>query len=259
MIAYSLVREDGFSFDLSFIKSLIILEDNLTAKFQKLEKSFNDGSLVPGEKQLMDKIINIQYEADDTDELFTQTWNNFLSWARQAIYLQDNTNNRRIPIVFNGSTVSYAPGSYQKVATNTVEFIALTPYWESLTETSYSGTITSNSFTINNQGFVETPPIITLDTTLLNTRFMVYVNETKLGIDINDISFGSSVLLQRYVIDCGAGTSELGGASFGFIDRKGQIVKGTGFFKVPAGVSNIIIEANESVQYTFAFRERFYI
>ena len=264
MIEYQLKDKDDNTFDvngdsvtLAFKESFTQGEDSFSFDNRIVERSFLPGSSLIGEKRLQSKsfILSFVY-ANPEDTAFRAALNEILMWIAKTAYIVDVTHNMQIKVTSDKANIGYDRGSLKLSGDHSIEFTALTPYWEDLTEDSETGTAlkdTIKEIAVNNEGWLETYPVITLIATVATDDVQIYINSDNTGIQIQDSSFGTTGNLTM-VIDCGKGL-----VSINDDDRNVSVVSGTGFFPIPIGEDTINILSNQEIEYTIEWYKRYYI
>lgn len=267
MSVYAMVDENGNEYEITE-KSFRLLEDNLPVEADIINKSFGPGADFPGIQRDESKSLVFNYNLDKSSDLdFLKTQNELIKQFRKARKIKDKTLNRETEVLMVSHGIVYDNGGQYRGAVNIVEFIQLIPYW---IDVSYSqktvsiGTGGQASTVINvlgfenEEGYVETPPIIEIQTNGNCTSFFIQVQETRDGIEIQDDQFGLNGL-DIYIIDNGEGTSELGRTGVNPLDRKNKIVSGTGFFNLQPGVNTLILDFGCAVDITIKWKRRYYV
>lgn len=262
MVRYSVLDENDneFQFDENTFR---LLDDSLKVETDIIEKSFTAGGFFAGIQRAKSKTLSFQYDINKvSNDLFRNRQNNLLEIFHKARILRDNTNKIETQIVIEGHSIGYDDGGYFRGASNTIEFTQLIPYWYDIDYTQKTvsiGTDGIGSVKIENQGNLETPSVITIDTDNLCDDMFLYIQETLDGIRILDDQFGLNEL-NRYIIDNEEGISEIGqSGSPNGIDRKNKIVNGTGFFNFQVGVNTLIFIMSSTVEIIIKWKNRYYV
>jgi phage-related protein len=252
---YVLVLEDGTLYnivDWTFKR----LEDASSIEVDIIERSFQAGAEFPGVQRDESKEITYQYNLDRQDESAYRARENELRMKfRQTRYIRDMLNNIETEVLLRENTIAYDDGGFNLGSLNTVTFIQLKPYWEDI---EYSiegdtGAISNETITIINDGYVETPPIITIQAIEAVTRFSIRLLQNNRGIVIYDLQFGTSGL-NTYILDNGEGTVELNQ-----IDRKNKVRAGTGPFNLLLGRNDIEITSMGQIIIQIKWKRRYYL
>lgn len=222
-----------------------------------IDRSFLPGASLIGEKRLKSKGFTLSFPViEGQAETFRAQINELFFWANKTEYIVDVTNDMEIKVTADTGNISYDPGSLKRSSNNTIEFTALTPYWESLIPDSVSGTAliaTIKEVAVNNEGFLEAYPIITLTAAIATDDIQIYINSDNTGIQVQDSSFGTAGHLTM-IIDCAKGL-----VSINDDDRNVSIVSGTGFFPIPVGADTINILSNQEITYSIEWAKRVFI
>lgn len=263
MIEYQLKDADGNTYDLNGDTVTVELKGSWTHgadSFEKdnriVESSFLPGAQLIGEPRLMSRSLTLTVERA-SKTAWRDEMNELLQWINKARWLVDVTNEMELAVVVRVSTLEYDRGALKRSSSNTFEFSVLSPCWRGTTAKSYTGTVLADTLTdvaINNEGFLDTAPVITLETTAAVDSLQVFLKGTEVGIQVDDALFGTAGNLTM-VIDC-----ETGLVSIGDVNRNASVAEGTGFFMIPPGSDDLrMLFADEDVDYTVEFRERFYV
>lgn len=252
-ILYTLQLKDGTTYDLDN-QTFQILEEESNFEVDLIERSAGPGSIFPGIKRDKSNELEFSYKIiRDNDIDFRSIENEYRLKFREAEYLINNNVNLRTKIEVKQHKLSYLEGTERRYNEGTVTFTQLTPYWEELTETSDSDSGSDITFTINNNGFLKTEPIIVLTTSSAVSKFYIYIDSTLRGLAVKDLQFGTGSLT-TYTIDCDNGTIDLSG-----YNRENLIRLGTGYFSIPIGSSDLKIITSASVSATIYYRKRYYL
>ena len=264
MIEYQLKDKDGNTFDingdsvsLALKGSFTQTEDSFSFDNRIIERSFLPGSSLIGEKRLQQKSFTLSFSSANNDtSVYRSELNEILMWIAKTVYIVDVSNDMQIKVTADNMGLGYDRGSLKKSSDNTIDFTALTPYWEALTADSETGTALSATIkevAVSNGGFLEAYPIITLVASVATSDVQIYINSDNTGIQIQDSSFGTTGNLTM-IIDCVKGL-----VSINDDDRNVSIVSGTGFFPIPIGDDTINILSDAEITYTIEWNERYYI
>lgn len=265
MAHWVLEDADGVTFDLSafgnsvFKAALFLDNDSFTNRFQEIKKSYTDGSTVPGTSNIDSKILNfkfvITYPADD---LFRNMVNELTYNLRKATNLLETDEGLRTSIKFKDMKLPYGKGGHKRIAEGSFSFLQLTPFWEGTTAIEDDGSGTDFALTMDNIGAIPSPPTILLTTAAITQEFTIYISETKDGMNVKDLQFGS-VGVPNYTLDNVNGNIILGDLAGVAVTRNDRIKGGTGFFKVPVGEFNINFISLVSCDMEVSFFPRYYI
>jgi hypothetical protein len=252
---YVLVDENGDFLNIRD-ESLKRLTDESSIEVDIIERSNQAGAEFPGIQRDKSKEIALQYNLDRSDENDWRLYENTLRyWLRKTRILQDVKYQIQTEVLQNEHGITYDDGGFNLGGLNTINFIQLKPYWEDINYTVEGGTgsFSNEILTINNDGFVETPPIITIRALEDVSKFSIRLLENNRGIVIQDLQFGVSGL-NTYIIDNYSGTAELNQ-----IDRKNKIRPGTGFFNLLVGTNRLEITANGAIVADVKWKRRYYV
>jgi hypothetical protein len=255
---YKLLDENRQEFallDPSFRRS----EDVSEIEVETVERSFRAGAEFPGVARDMSKEITFSYDLNKHDEQLYRARENLLRYNfRKIRWIQDTINNIETEVIFSSSNIAYDDGGQFLGSKNEVRLKQLRPYWwdieyNSETESGFSsGTLVIDE--TDQDGWIETPPIITLDAYEPCTKFSIRVLETGHGIFIQDLQFGSNGL-NTYIIDNNHGYAELN-----MTDRNSKIRGGTGFFLLqPRAKNTLIFELNGQCDALVQWKRRVYL
>jgi hypothetical protein len=172
---------------------------------------------------------------------------------RKAYILKDIINNIQTEVVLGSHTITYDDGGYFLGSMNLILFKQLRPFWEDVDYTYENLGSSENVIRINNTGYVETPPIITIQALEQITKLSVRVRENGYGIFIKDLQFGTTGL-NTYIIDNGDGYAELNG-----INRNQKISNNTGFFTLIIGMNTLDFSLNGAANIEVKWKRRFYL
>ena len=265
MIEYELKDKDDNTYSLNGSAVSIDLKDTWTQggdTFEYdnkiLDKTFLPGSTLVGSSRLTGRSFTLEVTRTNSSSSDYRTeLNQLLEFISRTKYLVDITNNMEIEIVAEEASVEYQQGSLKHLSSNKFEFIALTPYWQDLTEDTVTGTASADTIAevaVNNQGFLTSPPIITLETTAAVNSIQLYLSSSSVGIQVDDNLFGTSGNLTM-IINCINGE-----VTIGTVNRNDSILEGTGFFGLIVGSDTLnILAADEDVDYTIDFYKRYFV
>lgn len=231
------------------------IDDFFTSELDVIEKTFTAGADFPGTIRDASKTLTYQYNIHfTTNEEFRNVMNTNMAMFRSTEKIYNMTDNIFTSVRFQSHQITYLDGTDTRMATCTVTFKQLIPYWESYDEiTVTNGTGEDSVVVVNNQGKIETPPVITMNALLPTSKILIKILESNTGIYINDLQFGSGGLNQM-ILDNREGTLELDG-----LDRKNKIGVGTGFFNLNPGTNTITFDTNGNIDIEITYRERHYI
>jgi len=227
----------------------------------KFENRIVENSALPGAVQLgkrrvesKEEVLNFQ-RASTSESTYKADENELIKFLLDAKYLIDTTNNRRALISVIDYNADFDKGSYNHSSDNEISFRFLEPFWRNLDSETEEDTLSIdiNTIAIVNNGFIKVPPVIIVTAASAVTQMQIYIDETKIGIEINDDLFGTTGY-ETLVIDCEQGTIQLGN-----LDRINSVLDGTGFFDLPIGASDLIIVPTEVCDILVSWYERFYV
>lgn len=265
MIEYQLKDGDGNLFPLNgatvtreFKDTWTQGDDEYSFDNKILERSNLPGSVLVGNPRIEGRGISLSVKAASSDsQVFRGEVNQLLEFVARTRYLVDVTNDMQIAVIVSDASVSYESGSLKLMATNQLEFVALNPYWESLTPDEVTGTALADTIkqvAIDNQGYLTSPPVITLVAVGVINSIQFTIVSNNIGIQIDDVLFGTTGNLTM-AVNC-----ETGEVSVGAINRNASIVESTGFFDLPIGADTLnILAADEDVGYTITFKKRYFV
>jgi phage-related protein len=262
MIEYALRDDGGNEFNLNGSTSTLITlaknsltpgESNIERDVNIIQRSYKDGAVAPGVPRTKSKELAINLSiATDTVNTFRTNINLLEFWCRKTEKLIDKTNSRSAEVKYKGLSIRYDAGSYLKSANVTITFEHLNPYWFTNSYTTASDSGADISLEYNNNGYVESPPIITIVAEEACENITIIEETTRRGIAIADLTFGVSALYKTYTIDCETGEAKLSGVTG---NRNNRIQAGTGFFDLPVGNGSISIQTPVSVSASMQFRK----
>ena len=252
---YTLVNSSGLELNIDD-KTLRILSRSFSIDLDIIERSYKSGANLIGIPRQQSTTIDFQYQQNYKSEQDFRTYmNNLLYWLNNVVLLKDTVNNTETELVLEENEINYDNGCFNHATTgNTISFRQLKPFWTDTVPTIITESGSGSSiFRVNNNGYIETPPIITLTALSPTTKFSLRVLETGNGILIEDLEFGLEGL-NIYIIDNEDGTAELSG-----LNRNNKIRSGTGFFNFPVGVSTLEFVYNGDLQIEISYKRRYYL
>ena len=253
MIRYVLVDINNNEYQINN-ESFKRLEDGSTIQADTIERSFKAGSVFPGEQRDESKEITFQYNIDYNNEQDYRLAENVLRMnLRKAYILKDIVNNIQTEILLTEHTIAYDDGGMFLGSINNIMFKQLRPFWEDIDYTYESLGSSENTIRIDNTGFIETPPIITIQALEQITKLSIRLRENGYGIYIKDLQFGTTGL-NTYIIDNGDGYAELNG-----INRNQKISNNTGFFNLIIGQNTLDFVLNGAANIEVKWKRRFYL
>lgn len=222
-----------------------------------VDRTFIPGSKRIGETRLEARTFVLEFEETQvlTDD-FRDNLNSLLEFYVKTTKIEDNTSGMDISVVPTTMDIAYLAGSLKKHSENTLTFVALNPFWEDLTADTLTGTATANviaAIPFNNEGYLETYPVITLVATEATNDIEINILSTDVGIEIADNIFGTPGNLTME-INCLTGK-----VTINDLDRNASIVPGTGPFPLPVGSDTLNILSNKTITYTIEWRKRYFI
>lgn len=264
MIEYQLKDAEGTTYSLNgdsvtvaLKKSVTFSKDSFSIDNKVAERSFTPGSVLIGNSRFKQRVLTLMLSRTNNDmDTFRSELNDFLYFVSKTRYIVDVTNNMQIEVVPESIDIDYEDGALKKLSENEINFVVLTPFWESLIEEEYTGTAAADSteeVSISNSGFFEAPLKITLEASSQVSSIQIYLVDANTGITVEDALFGS-VGYDTMIIDC-----KLGKASIGELNRNLSILDGTGFFSIPVGSDTLRIIPTEELDYTINFKKRFFV
>jgi hypothetical protein len=232
-----------------------LLTDAFDIEVDIVEKSFTSGADFPGIQRDASKELTFRYDINEANEQTFRTYFNELTRQfRKTIKIKDLFNNIETEVLYQNQTISYDEGGFLHGSAVEVTFVQLRPFWEDSTfQIATESGLTAGEITINNNGYIETPSIITIEASELITKMSIRINETGDGIIIRDLQFGTRGL-NTYIIDNKAGTAELNQ-----ILRNQKIQNETGFFNLQVGINTMIFELNGAAEIEVKWKRRYYI
>ena len=232
-----------------------ILDRGLSIELDVIEKSFSPGADFPGIQRDESSKLEFIYDFNKPIENdFRSSLNELIRQSRKTVIIRDNVNQLETEAILESVDIKYDDGGFNLGSQNTFSFKQLTPYWRDIDYIIVSESdITSGVVIIDNNGYIDTPPIITILAQEPIPKIAIRINETKRGILINDLEFGL-VGLETYIIDNKAGYAELNQ-----INRNQKIKNGTGFFDLRVGVNTILIEMTGMAEVEIKYKRRYYL
>lgn len=222
-----------------------------------VDRSFLPGSKKIGESRLESRRIVLDIPDMSSDlATYRDNINQLVSFFSKTVRIEDSTNTMDILVVPQSCDIDYLRGSLKQYSDNSMSFEALNPFWEDLVEDSLTGSAIANtikSVNFNNEGYLDTYPVITLVASVATTNITINILSSNLGIQIQDSLFGTGANLTM-VIDCGEGN-----ITMNYLNRNVSIVAGTGFFPLPVGSDTINILSNQNITYTIEWKKRYFV
>ena len=236
--------------------SVSLGESNYTFENRIVENSSLPGAVQLGKRRLQSKEETINFSrANPTESTFRASENELIRFLEAAKYLIDNTNQRRALVSVMDYNISFDSGSYALSSDNEITFKFLETFWKDVNATTESDSlaIDINTIAIVNSGFLKVPPILIITAAVAVTQLQIYLDESKIGLQIDDDLFGTTGY-EILVIDCGKGTVVLGS-----LDRINSVLDGTGPFQFPVGSSDLVIIPTAECDIVVSWNERFYL
>lgn len=252
---YILVLEDDTEYNL-YDETFKRLEDSSTIEVDVIERSFQAGAEFPGVQRDQSKEITFQYNLDRREEsLYRARENELRRLFRATRKIKDMKNGIQTDVLLREHVITYDDGGFNLGSVNNVVFIQLKPFWEDIDPfvEGDTGAISNQIITIDNTGYIETPPVILLQAMEQVTKFSIVLLQNNQGIVVRDEQFGTSGL-NTYIIDNSAGTVELNQ-----IDRNNKVRPGTGPFNLLVGKNDIEINSTGQMITQIQWRRRYYI
>lgn len=251
---FSMIDADNneYSFD---DRAFTIMKRGLEVELDIIEKSFNPGADFPGIQRDQSSTLEFIYDFNKAVENdFRSSLNELIRQARKTVLIRDNINKLETEALLESVEINYDKGGFNLGSQDTFTFKQLIPYWRDIDYINVSeSSITSGMLVIVNNGYIETPPIITITALEAISKFAIRINETGEGILINDLEFGLAGL-DIYIIDNKAGFAELDQ-----INRNQKIKDGTGFFDLRVGTNTILLELSGAAEVEFSYKRRYYL
>jgi len=248
---------DGLKYDIKTAigDSAKLLFDGKEIDFEKIDRSFQPGAVIIGDRRQMSGEYSLQFSADEAEDVDMRAKiGNLLYWANRAVYLIDDDNDLRTKIALRSYSIPWENGSMLRSSIATLELIQLTPYWEDVDYTEVTGSGTNIVKSINNLGYLPADPLIVLTTATTTLGFSIWITENSEGMEIGDRSFGTTASLLVYTIDCEEGVVKLS-----TVERNDRIRGGTGFFSFPVGITTLNIVCDVSLSASIKWRRRYFI
>jgi hypothetical protein len=252
---YTLVTQSGTEYNVPD-KTMRVLSRSFSVDLDVIERSFRPGANLIGVPRQQSTTLDFQFQQNyPVEKTFRDYMNNLLYWLNNVVLIRDNVNNIETDIILEGNEINYDNGGFNLGTTgNTITFRQLKPFWRDVNETvvteSGSG---SNYITIQNNGYIETPGVITLTAIEPTTKFSLRILETGNGILIEDLEFGLNGL-DIYIIDNENGVSSLSG-----LNRNNKIRNGTGFFNFQVGTNTLEFIYNGNLGIEVSYKQRYYL
>lgn len=225
-----------------------------------VESSALHGAVKLGKTRIESREISLRFSRGLGDTVagaaaFRTAENALLKAIFTAIYLVDKTHGMQVPIAISDYNLDYDKGAHKLSSDNEILIQLLKPFWEKTIATNESANliIDLNEIPINNAGAVEVPPILTLVASVPVSQVQIYVDETKEGIQLDDTLFGEPGYF-TIIVDCREGTVKIG-----TLDRVNSILAGTGFFRLPVGISSLMILPTAACSISIDWHERYYL
>lgn len=230
------------------------IDDDMEIEVDLLERSNMAGAVSSGIQRDASKQIEFRFDINFAAETnWRETLNKLLQRFRACIMLRDYVNSYETEVKLSNINIQWDEGGYNLGAVVSITYAQLEPYWQDIDYQSIQdSSLTSQTFTINNNGYIETPAIITLVAIETCTKVLVKLEENDRGIYIQDNLFGT-LGLTTLVIDNQDGTIELGE-----LNRNANIRQGTGFFNLQPGINHLTIETDGAVQTLIEWKRRYY-
>lgn len=247
---------NGENVDFIVSISMYITNERIDREVKTKENSYLDGSQLISEQRINSRDLTIEYEIAQQDQLvFVQFQNEITAFLDKAVYLINKTHGKRLRVECTGINARSGEGEFHQHANVTIDFNVLNPFWEDVeetTETKQSSTDLEVQFTINNDGYRETPAIFELVADQICNKFSIINETTNQGVIIEDIGFGAENF-NNYLVD-----NESGQVLLEDLLRNRLIKEGTGFFNLQIGSNVITIESAVAITATYRFRKRYY-
>lgn len=238
--------------------SLTLGSDSYSYENRVVENSALPGSVKLGETRVRQREIRVSFQRAFSDDVnFRQEENELIEFVKRAKWLVDKERSLQIELTPDNYEVSYDDGARLHSADVDLTFLALTPFWEEIIERQISRSlgVGISTIVINNDGYLATPPRFEFKAPSIApiTQVIVYVDDNKQGIQIDDSLFGT-VGYDDMVVDCKEGTLFL--ESF---DRSLSILLGTGYFDFPIGQFTLKFDVSSPVDVDIFYARRYYI
>ena len=265
MIIYALEDKDGNQYDLNSDSVTTQLKktwrqgnDNFDYTSKVADRSFLDGAVLIGDTRLKKRKISMMVNVvSDNDSEFRNIINELFAFVSSTVKIIDVTNDMYLSVVPDGTAIKYDAGNEKRFGEVSLNFTVLNPYWVKNTSTDYTGTIIGDTLTninIINDGYFQTPTVITLTAAGPVPSLQLFLSDTHEGIQIDDPAFGTPGN-EVMIIDNIEGT-----VTIGPLNRNGFIADGTGFFQIQKGVNILnMLFADNNVDYHISFNGRVFI
>lgn len=254
MIRYQLIDENNNTWNLDD-NTFRLLDDTSNIEADIIERTFTAGADFPGIQRDQSKVLTFNYSVNKpTDAEFRAVRNEQRFWFRKTRKIRDIILNTEVSAILESDSFQYDDGGFLRGGQGSVSFRLLKPFWQDVDWIVESDTGLSSGFmTINNTGYIETPPYITVIALEDVPKFSVRVLETGNGFLLRDLQFSSDAL-NTYIIDCDEGTAELNG-----ISREDQFQAGTGFFNLQVGTNTLEIASRGQISIEIKWKRRYYV
>jgi len=263
-IVYALKDADGNIFKLNdltdtgiFVGSLTYTDESLSNDNRIAEKSSLPGSVKLGKTRTQARNISFAYNRVEGVDFadFIAAENELIYNFNKTEYVIDINNNRQVKVAPDTYALTYSEGAHKLSGEGSVSFIMLDPFWTSLDVTTYTLALSngSNLIVINNEGYIKSQPILTFAASVPVSIVKAYINETKEGIRIDDDTFGTPGF-GTMTVDCITGLVDIND-----VDRNSSIASHTGFFSIPVGENNLILEVNAACDVQVDFYKKEYV
>jgi hypothetical protein len=233
-------------------------EDVFSWENKIVENSFLPGEKKLGTTRLQGRAVSFVLQRtaiNDSD--FRDGLNAMIKAFETCEYLVDLTNSLRMKVAPLDYSSAPLAGGEKRITSDAFSLRMLEP-WEDLTANTDGPTaltgLTFNDILLTNDGFLDSYPVLTFTASVAVDDIQILIPENSGSFQIQDTLFGTSPAYDTLVIDCQAGTSDLGGA-----DRGNFIVPGTGFIQFPSGDLTLRIFPSASCSVTVEWRSRFYV
>lgn len=245
--------------------STTLNDEILSFENKIIEKTYLAGSLKVGVNRTETRNITLTLTRSAvTDSGYIDAVNELIYNLKKAVYLVDDTNDRRIKITLDDVSVNYEVGAYFRSGDESFTLICLNPYWEDLTATTVNITGILDSVNkdtvINNQGWLDVFAEITVTTAgtngSLDINFRITDNSQEL--DLTNLTAGTSASYLDLIVDNEAGTIISDHLSTP-VDETNNIQSGTGFFFLPVGSNTLRIFTNQNCSAVVSYRKRYFI
>jgi len=270
MISYSLQLEDGTKFPINGEGATVQLRQSASLgdfahskKSTIVERSYGDGSLKVGVSRSgassMQLSMDLSFLDNGTARIFL---NNILAYARDAVYLVDETNFLRTRIDMSEPSVTWDDGSYLRSGSLSIVFVQLIPYWESTAETTAEQAVTAIVpvvVPLDNTGFADTPFIV--DVAVETACAYVEIQDIDVGtiLRFDSASFGASGFSTLRIDNDKGSAILLNDDGVTQLDVIASASDGSGFFNLRRGVNELTIRAEQDATFSFSFRKRYFV